>query len=392
MKSITIQDIKKELPILLLWNPLVVLLIFNSYAIAISSSIFILILTIFVQKYIKQEFVKVILFNFLCIVSIIGYSEVVFTYIHKEKVIPNLYESRGKYYFNKPFLKEVFSTSEFTSTYITNCQGYRIGKGVNPLTPINRCDILFIGDSFTQGAQVEYDEMFSSIIEDSVRNSKVVNAGISGAGIFDSYYYFIDEGYKLSPKYVVLQLCVFNDFFNVQPREIGFKEKLVEHSNLYRFLNYQINHSNNLKIGRYTEPFFEREDDNINYNILYKKSSDIKERDKSNLLKCLVALNKAVKTIGGELIVCLIPCKEQVSSKYLQEILCNYHIKIEDLDLQYPSKWFSEMTNQHNIKLVDLYEPFRNSEEFPYLTIDEHLNNVGHRIVANSLIQTLNNK
>jgi hypothetical protein len=321
-----------------------------------------------------------------------GYVEVCFTHLHKDKVIPNLYESKENYYFNKPYLKEVFIDPEFTSTYITNCQGYRIGRNVNPRVPISDCDILFIGDSFTQGGQVDYEEMFSTIVQDSLQQCKVVNAGISGAGIFDTYYYFIDEGYKLSPKYVVLQLCAFNDFFNVGKREIGFKEKLVEHSNVYRYIRHNLYASDNSTIKRYTEPFFEYKEDNVNYNIFFKESSDIKEKDKRNLVKCLTALNEAVKTVGGELIVFLIPSKEQVSSECYQEVVDSYRLSIDDLDMQYLNRWLAQETGLLNIPFIDLYHPFKDTDKFPYFTYDEHLNTSGHILVANHLLKHLQYK
>ena len=349
-------------------------------------------LTIFIVKYCKKEYVKAIFFNIICIVSILGYVEVCFTHLHTDRIIPNLYESRENYYFNKPYLKRVFIDPEFTSTYITNCQGYRIGKNVNPSVPVNNCDILFVGDSFTQGGQVDYEEMFSTIIQDSLQQYKVVNAGISGAGIFDTYYYFIDEGYKLSPKYVVFQLCAFNDFFNVGKREIGFKEKLVEYSNVYRYVRHNLHSSNNSKIKRYTEPFFDSKEDNVNYNIFFKESSDIKERDKRNFVKCLHAFNEAVKTVGGELIVFLIPSKEQVSSECLQEVMDSYNLSLADLDIQYLNRWLSQETEQLNIPFVDLFQSFKDADKFPYFVHDEHLNTMGHIIVADNLLKQFENK
>lgn len=392
MNKLSISDIKKSLLIFLLWNPLLVLLLSNSYMFTAISSLIVFLLTLCVMIYCKKEYIKVVFFNIMCIVSIMGYVEVCFTYLHKDRVIPNLYESRENYYFNKPYLKEVFIDPEFTSTYITNCQGYRIGRNVNPRVPISDCDILFIGDSFTQGGQVDYEEMFSTIVQDSLQQYKVVNAGISGAGIFDTYYYFIDEGYKLSPKYVVLQLCAFNDFFNVGKREIGFKEKLVEHSNVYRYIRHNLYASDNSTIKRYTEPFFESKEDNVNYNIFFKETSDIKERDKRNLVKCLAALNEAVKTVGGELIVFLIPSKEQVSSECFQEVVDSYRLSTADLDMQYLNRWLAQETGLLNVPFIDLYQPFKDTNKFPYFTYDEHLNKSGHILVANELLKHFQNK
>ena len=77
---------------------------------------------------------------------------------------------------------------------------------------INICDWLFIGESFTQGAQVDYRQMFTSLLYRHFSNKVIVNAGISDAGLYEELNYYKSMGQKLRPKRFFLQIGVFNDF------------------------------------------------------------------------------------------------------------------------------------------------------------------------------------
>ena len=154
-------------------------------------------------------------------------AELVFRSLYANKGVPNIYEVRGKYYFNKPYLNQRFDDEEFNSRYLTNCQGYRIDLLSNANDSITQCDWLFLGDSFTQGAQVNYDEMFSSLLYQDFPDKVIVNAGMSGAGLYESLNYLKDEGINLHPKIIILQIGAFIDFYIIREREAGLSEYLL---------------------------------------------------------------------------------------------------------------------------------------------------------------------
>lgn len=337
----------------------------------------------------SKKSIRILGVNVMCVISILIYVEYIFRIEFAERNIPNLYEPRGKYYFNKPFLKETFVTPEYSSIYYTDKYGYRINPCNSPYIHTDTCDILFIGDSFTQGAQVDYNKMFSSIVSDSLPQYKCINAGISGAGICDEYYYYMNEGKNYNAKYILLQIGVFNDFFNIEIRETGYKQKLIEMSAFYRYLYYNINHNLKSKTGRWCEPFFDTKEGNINYNILFKESSPQKERDKQNFMISLKSFNEMVKRNRGELIVCLIPSKEQISTECLREVMNAYNIEKEELDLHFPNRWLKNETAKSDIIFIDLLEPFKECGGVPYFNVDEHMNELGHQIVANEIVKCL---
>ena len=131
-----------------------------------------------------------------------------------------------------------------------------------------------------KGAQVEYNQLFSSLIYKDFPDKVIVNAGISGAGLYDELNYFKDKGKKLSPKVVFLQIGAFNDFMNIREHQPSLQDYIMEWSALYRYFEYNIANSDELPLGRWTEPFFPNKEDNIDNNIFFKQTSDYKEADK----------------------------------------------------------------------------------------------------------------
>lgn len=336
---------------------------------------------------IKISWLKTVLINIALIVAVLFNAEVCFRAFFKDRIIPNLYEIHDRYYFNKPYLDETLEDQEYISIYRTNVDGYRIANNVSHSFRYPQCDILFVGDSFTQGAQVDYDELFSSITGRGLGDSiTVVNAGISGAGVVDEFYFLYDKAKELYPRYVVLEVGVFNDFFDIKERKAGFVQRLVAHSGLFRYLYFNRDNSQDIPLGRWTEPFFPDQRRNVSMNIMYKETCDNKELDKRNLRTTLLTMNNYLSSMGAKLIVLLIPSKEQVSTHCLDEVLKGYNIREEDIDLSIPNSLLKGICNEGNIDMIDLTKAFKESTSFPYFQYDEHMNSIGHRITSDALI------
>lgn len=369
--------------LLLLWNPVTLSLLSGHLWLGCAISGFVVVIGLLICNS-KSLRLKVWAFNIAAILSIAYHAELLFRELSSEKDVPNLYELHGNFYFNRPFLEQKFTTDEYVSLYRTNCQGFRIDDLSNPCDSITMCDWLFIGDSFTQGAQVNYKELFSSLIYKSFPNKIILNAGISGAGLFDELAFYRSIGHKLHAKKVFLQIGVFNDFMNVTERNATLQDYLTERSSLFRYLSFNILRQEELPLGRWTEPFFVNQQDNIDNNILYKQTSDYKELDKKNFKRCIKEFKECVEKDGGELVLILIPCKEQVSEVMLNETLRVCHLNRKDIDLNAASRLCHGISVENGIKLIDLYEDFKRGD-FPFFTIDEHLNGIGHELIAERL-------
>lgn len=377
----------KRIPVilfsLLCWNPITLALLLNNLWRGFCISILAVVVLVWLFKC-KSLRLKVWTVNLCVLLSIAYHAELLFRSF-SEKNIPNLYEIHGKYYFNRPFLEQRFATDEYVSYYRTNCQGYRIDELSNPQDSITQCDWLFIGDSFTQGAQVDYPQLFSSIAYGEFPEKVIVNAGISGAGLYDELIYFKDKGHLLNPKVVFLQIGVFNDFFNIVERKAGFQEWLTEKSDLYRYLSYNIMGHEDLPLGRWTEPFFQNQQDNIDNNILYKPSSESKEKDKQRFKHCIAEFKKEVEKSGGNLVLILIPCKEQISHDALEETLEACNLRKEDVDLMAASRLCQEVASKEHLLLIDMVDDFKSSPQSPFFHVDEHMTPIGHRLIANRI-------
>ena len=369
--------------LILLWNPVTLSLLFESLWLGFAVSGLVVVIGLLTCRT-KSFRLKVWAFNIAAILSVAYHAELLFRELSSEKNIPNLYELHGNFYFNRPFLEQKFTTDEYVSLYRTNCQGFRIDDLSNPDDSINACDWLFIGDSFTQGAQVNYKELFSSLLYRSFPDKIIVNAGISGAGLYDELAFYKSIGQKLHPQKVFLQIGVFNDFLNVVERQASLQDYLTEKSSLYRFLSFNIFRQEDLPLGRWMEPFFVSQQDNIDNNILYKPTSEFKEQDKQNFKQCIREFKDCVEKNGGELVLILIPCKEQVSDAMLDETLKVCHLNKKDIDLKAASRLCHNISVQYGVKLIDVYEDFK-SGDFPFFTMDEHMNEVGHRLIASRL-------
>jgi len=372
---------------LFLINPVVLFLISGSIYFSVFCPLILISVVLFLWNKPRWKILSVILFNLIFVISLLIHSEAVFTFRFGEYIIEDLYDIKSKYYFNRPYLNQTFRDKEFVVQYNTNSQGYRIGSEDDAEVTVNKADWLFIGDSYTQGAQVQFEELFTAKLFNYFPNKIIVNAGISGMGIADEYNYFINEGKDLKPKKVFLQICNFNDFMNVNERSAGFSDYLMHYSNFARFVLYGFKYANpeELPLGRWTEPFYNDRKLNEDFNIFFKKKSDQKIKDLRNFSYFLNELNKAVNLNGGELIIIQIPTKEQVYYKYFEEVLTNFEIDPSDLDMQYPNQFLDSLCGAYNINHIDLLNDFMNTDVDLFFHFDEHLNSQGHDQIAMSV-------
>jgi len=364
-------------------NPFILFLLFQDLFISIFLYFFVLGLLLFFFNY-KAKWPFVYLLNFLIVITIFLHFEVVFKHCYSKHIIKDLYIPKSKYFFNKPYLNLPIEGAEFSATYRTNKQGFRVGK-INSLDlEVKECDWLFVGDSYTQGAQVDYYNLFTSKLFEHFPNKIIINAGISGYGIIEEYLFFRDIGSKLKPKKVFLQISNFNDFMNVKEKTFSLSEYLMHYSDFLRSILYGLKYTRHeeLPLGRWTEPFYPTVIDNINYNIFYKISSKKKESDIGEFKKYLSLFKKEINKIGAELILILIPTKEQIYYDYFNEVIEKFHINIKNLDMSIPNKILKEFSVANNIKFIDMTYEYPKYSKMVFFGTDEHLNSYGHHVTS----------
>ena len=110
-----------------------------------------------------------------------------------------------------PNTKVQISHPEFNITVSTNSHGLRDREYSYQRNHKKR--MLVLGDSFTWGYGVEDDERFTDVLENSLNNWEIINAGVSGYGTDQELLYYTSEGYKYNADIVVL-LFFYNDYEN----------------------------------------------------------------------------------------------------------------------------------------------------------------------------------
>lgn len=383
----TLKRVSLLLVSILLVNPIIFYLISGSIFLSILSPFFFITVFFLLRENNKLKPLSVLFFNFILVISFFIHAEAIFTFRFSDYIIEDLYVVKKKYYFNRPYLNQTFRDKEFIVQYKTNKQGLRIGAEDEPEITADIVDWLFIGDSYTQGAQVHYEQLYTSKLFNFFPNKIIVNAGISGMGIADEYHYYINEGKYLKARKVFLQICNFNDFMNVGESKAGFSDYLMHYSNFARFVLYGFKFANpaELPLGRWTEPFYPEEKSNENYNIFYKQHSVQKKKDLINFEIFLKKFNDAVIKNGAELIIIQIPTKEQVYYTYFEEVVSNFKIDVSMLDMHYPNWFLDSLCRKNNIRHLDLLSEFTDNERDLFFQFDEHLNANGHLQIAESI-------
>lgn len=92
--------------------------------------------------------------------------------------------------------------------FVTNNRGMRDERPIEYEKPEGECRILVLGDSHTQGYEVNQYETYSVILEKALlgkgKNVRVLNAGVSGFSTAEALVFLEQEGIKYQPDAVVL--------------------------------------------------------------------------------------------------------------------------------------------------------------------------------------------
>jgi len=110
------------------------------------------------------------------------------------------------------------------------------------LLPSAASTILFLGDSFVYGVDVEAEERFTERLRSDVPGVRIVNAGISGYGTDQEYLLLQRSWPRFQPKIVVLMFCVDNDRVDNKSnyRYFAFKPYLANVEGRWQFRGYPI--------------------------------------------------------------------------------------------------------------------------------------------------------
>lgn len=110
--------------------------------------------------------------------------------------------------YNQPGAEYGHHSPDVDVRFRINAQGMRADRDYAYAKPPGRQRILSLGDSFTAGYEVEVEESFSAVLEETLRargaDVEVLNAGVSGFSTAEAYLYLERELWKYRPDVVVV--------------------------------------------------------------------------------------------------------------------------------------------------------------------------------------------
>ncbi len=139
-----------------------------------------------------------------------------FLLIGNQKVLDEIAKARLSYaiYFSqgkKSFVYQIdhrlgytIGQSKATGTYQSNAQGFRANRNYTLLPSKNTLRIATFGDSFVFCDDEVNEDSWPYILEHSVDNLEVLNFGVSGYGLSQSYLRYLQDGLRYNPDIIFI--------------------------------------------------------------------------------------------------------------------------------------------------------------------------------------------
>jgi len=103
------------------------------------------------------------------------------------------------------------ASAMFTGTRTVTVRNNSLGlRDVEP-APAHKPTVLFVGDSFVWGYDVEANERFTDLLRAKLPAARIVNAGVPGYGTDQEYLLLARIWNAINPDVVVLMFCTGND-------------------------------------------------------------------------------------------------------------------------------------------------------------------------------------
>ena len=344
----------------------------------------------------------------------------------------------------KPGYNGRIVTDEFDVKVSINSLGFRdYERKINP----DSLKILAIGDSFTFGSWVALDDTHLAILEKSLNEEyetpfQIIKAGGPAQGTMQQRIFLEERGVQFDPNIVLLGFFVGNDvrdtMVGLKPYQIidgliAWDEEVLQTWRAYDVLqdewqdlptpappaiNEEINEEESkgitwqewLRSNSHLYQFVAQnirliEEETVvttptqparltifNYETFYLKEypSEI-EKGWQETVDNLTEINELVQADGRELVIFVIPTKEQVQLDHWQAKL-DLMLLSEDLfELDKPQQLLVDWAEEENVQLIDLLPQFRtiyeNEEVNLYYEQDPHWNEDGYELAGEILTE-----
>lgn len=290
--------------------------------------------------------------------------------------------------------------------------------------------VVAIGDSFTWGAGVSYDETFVTLVERRLQavaqGAEVINLGVPAWGPHEEFHLLKTYGIRFHSDLVMLNFFIGNDIQNKRGDDVNLPEILVVagqsyyvHSNgnwahdvlgpsrwyLYHNLNYLIqvgslrlqrpSGEQDFKGGVDMPPVVPHE----RYLRGIHESSDIYlvvdspyfEHHWNRTKATLLAMRDFLRVNKVPLLIVLIPAPVQLDPVLQAEYLASVNASAQQYDFQKPSRLLRAWCVENEVPVVDLLPAFEaaGSPDRLYFQNDIHWSAEGHKLAAETIAPVL---
>jgi hypothetical protein len=309
-----------------------------------------------------------------------------------------------------------FHVGEVNVTYTTNSEGLREDHVVGTPAP-GTTRLLVVGDSFTMGDGVALDQAFPQLLDGSRAADgttiESVNGGVPGYGTDNELAWLRTYGWPLGPKIVVLGFYTGNDVrdnlmgmnktmandegrlvetpatqqaVGRKPPTPGLKGWLERNSNAYVFLRNLLRPSTTVqKPGLYTSGPHE------DVTFFLKDGLPGLDEGWDKTYALLDSFRDEVRAHGAELVIAVIPTRDQVVDQYWDEMKKLYGLSEDQLQRDLPQQKLAAWSARTGTPLLDLYPGFREAvaQQTLYFHTDPHWNPAGHALAAQLIRENL---
>lgn len=332
-------------------------------------------------------------------------------------------------------------TDEYMISENFNSQGIR-----GPEYPYNKFTdeyrILTLGDSFTEGYTVEFNELFSEVLKRELNNRgdryyEVINAGTGGYSTDQELLFFQNEGKKYIPDLTILMFCINDVWYNNQseyPRAYKPLFKLedgelrltnvpvpkpvttsalvaVEKSllqNIKEWLNrksYVYNFTRRVKNSHYWHALAvklgwsnSQEPPIPDVWLVIEKTYNAEIRAAWEVTEAiLIKLHREILSAGSKLLVFYIPPRPSIYFEYWQAMKRQYGLSDENWNPEQAGIELESICKRNNINLIKPTKRFitevnkaGKKRKWLHFIKDGHWNAEGHKFVGEILAQYIN--
>ncbi len=367
----------------------------------------------FLKKNEKKVIILFIILLFICLdfvlTNFMNYFD--FSLTCKNRNLKLIAESNSVYHHG--FKKNEIGRGYGCEKIITNSLGFKdkITKNINNINTNNR--ILFIGDSFTEGVGLNYEDTFVGIFDDFLNNAnvEVLNAGRSSYSPIIHWRktkYLLENEFRFNHLYIFLDISdPFDEFYNY---ELDKDENVIKRkSNNYVQDSKTINPKMSVKkikiliknnftllyfISDYIYSYYKKSINESGEWFIWTRSEYERWTIEKHLFEKYAEQGVNIMKLYMDKIVLL-------SKKYNFKITIAVYprptqIWNEDLNSIHVDIW-NKWADKNNIKFLNLFPIFIEKDQNLkqryktlkkyYLKGDPHFNKLGNKMIANEIIK-----